>query len=72
MLLRELLIGLLGEEWRRRLVNKDKPTGQLFPEYLDIIAASKSPKWHYETRLHNVLPGDQACSEAKESSASGS
>jgi len=30
--------------------NLGKPNEQLFAEYLDLIASSKSAKWHYETR----------------------
>ena len=30
--------------------NLSKPNQQVFAEYLDLIASSKSEKWHYETR----------------------
>jgi site-specific recombinase XerD len=48
--LRELLIALLGDDWRKRLENRGKTNSQLFSEYFDIIASSKSKKWDYETR----------------------
>jgi hypothetical protein len=48
--LRDLLLTLLGDDWRRRLVNQGKKNAQLRAEYLDIIAASKSKKWRSETK----------------------
>jgi len=48
--LRQLIVSLLGDDWRRRLVKRAKTNAQVFSEYLDIIAASKSPKWYKETK----------------------
>jgi site-specific recombinase XerD len=48
--LRELFISLLGDDWRKRLNNRHKTNAQLFAEYFDLIASSKSAKWNYETR----------------------
>ena len=31
-------------------MNQGKPNAQIFSEYLDLIGASKSPKWYYETK----------------------
>jgi site-specific recombinase XerD len=47
--LRELMLMLMGGEWRRRLANMTKTNDQLFGEYLNIIKASKSHKWYRET-----------------------
>jgi hypothetical protein len=38
-----------GGQLRKRLANQTKANDQLFAEYLDIIRASKSPKWYRET-----------------------
>ena len=48
--LRELLIAVLGDDWRKRLENRSKTNKQAFTEYFDLVASSKSPKWAYETR----------------------
>jgi integrase len=48
--LRELLISLLGDDWRRRLENRSKTNSQALTEYFDLVASSKSAKWDYETR----------------------
>jgi len=40
----------LGEEVRRRLVNRAKPNEQLFKEYYDFITASLSTDYIYESK----------------------
>jgi integrase len=51
--IRELLLMLLGEEGRRKLVNKTKTNSQLFQEYYDLIASTHSDRSKYES--HRVL-----------------
>ena len=48
--LKELLLSLLGDDFRRRLDNRSKTNAQLFEEYSDLVASSKSGVWVYETK----------------------
>jgi integrase len=48
--LRELVIFLMGNKWRRRVQNLSKTNEQVFSDYQNLIASSKSGKWCYETR----------------------
>lgn len=48
--LRGLIFFLMGNEWRRRVQNLGKTNEQVFLDYLNLIASSKSRKWCYETR----------------------
>jgi site-specific recombinase XerD len=48
--LKDLLLSLLGEDFRKRLENRSKTNAQLYKEYCELVAASKSGVWVYETK----------------------
>ena len=48
--IRDLLMMLLGEEGRRKLDNRTKTNQQLFPDYYDLVSATLSDKYSYESK----------------------
>ena len=41
---------LLGEEGRRKLDNRTKTNQQLFPDYYDLVSATLSESYSYESK----------------------
>jgi len=48
--LRDMVLTLLTDEGRRRLDNRTKPNDQIFSEYQDVITATLSKAYAYESK----------------------